>query len=290
MKTPPNAPAHRENPLHQIHRWSIEHGHIVIAFYLAVVILAGVAVAQIIPRRFAPYVASPLIGVVTMMPGLSATEMESQVSKPIEEQMNSVKGVRSIRSNSQDGASIVTLEFPYGTSMQRALTDVQALMNVTQGALPNTGANLKPSFIVPIDPLNLPVLSLAVRGDAEKGWNPARVREFADNEMARMLKTVPNVYAVVPFGGYRRQMQVVVDRQQTCRLSPFDTGRARRCRPLQRGKTRRHDYRGWARGDCAGGHAGEIRRRHRRLPGDDRDARRENVEQFHDGSASRVGW
>ena len=203
----------RPNPLHLIHRWSIEHPQIVIAFFIAVMALAFLAVRQM-PRRFAPYVQSPLLGVVTMQPGLSAQEMELYISKPIEEQLLNVKGLRFIRSNSQEGFSIVTLEFPYGTDMQRAQTDVESLMNVTQANLPVTGANLKPSFVVPIDPLNLPVLSLSLRGDAGKGWDAARVREFADNTVINRLKGVPNVYSVVPFGGYRRQMQVVVDREK----------------------------------------------------------------------------
>lgn len=204
----------RVNPLHMIHRWSIEHPYAVLAFFIGVLWLAWIAITGIIPKRFAPYVESPMIGVVTMMPGLSSQEMELYISKPIEEQLVNLKGVRYIRSTSQDGFSIVTLEFPYGTNMQRALVDVQALMNVTQSNLPATGANLKPSFVVPIDPLNLPVLSLAVTGDPAQGWNPVRVREFADNELVRRLKSVANVYSVVPFGGYRRQMQVLVDRDR----------------------------------------------------------------------------
>jgi HAE1 family hydrophobic/amphiphilic exporter-1 len=204
----------KQNPLHLIHRWSIEHPYAVIAFYVAVVGLAIMAIGSMIPRRFAPYVESPMVGVITMMPGLSAQEMELYVSKPIEEQLVNVKGLRYIRSSSQDGFSIVTLEFPYGSNMQRALTDVQALMNVTQSQLPATGANMKPSFIVPIDPLNLPVLSMSLTGDPEKGWDPIKVREFADNVVIRRLKAVPDVYSVVPFGGYRRQLQVLVDRDR----------------------------------------------------------------------------
>ena len=229
MNRPQNSPQNQhQNPLHLIHRWSIEHPYAVIAFYIAVVAMAWFSVARVIPRRFAPYVASPMVGVVTMMPGLSSQEMELQVSKPIEEQMVSVKGVRSIRSTSQDGLSVVTLEFPYGTDMQRAQTDVQALLNVTQASLPATGANLKPSFVVPIDPLNLPVVSLSLRGDAAKGWDEVRVREFADNEVVRRLKEVPNVYAVVPFGGYRRQLQVIIDRNKLAayRLSILDVRNA----------------------------------------------------------------
>ena len=113
-----------ENGLNRIPRWSIEHPYAVIACFVAIIGLSIMAVNSIIPRRFAPYVESPMVGVVTMMPGLSAQEMELYVSKPIEEQLVNVKGLRYVRSNSQDGFSIVTLEFPYGTNMQRAITDV----------------------------------------------------------------------------------------------------------------------------------------------------------------------
>src|SRR2546426_424448 len=76
--------------LNNIPRWSIEHPYVVIAFYFAVVVLAILTIGFSMPRRFAPYVPSPIVGVVTMMPGLSAQEMELYVSKPIEEQLVNV--------------------------------------------------------------------------------------------------------------------------------------------------------------------------------------------------------
>lgn len=200
--------AHRAGNISQ---WSIDHPHMVIAFYLGVFILAVIAIGFYLPRRMMPYVESPMVGVVTMMPGLSAEEMEMYISKPIEEQLVNVKRLHYIRSNSQDGFSIVSLEFDYGTDMQRALFDTQALMNVIQANLPNFGANLKPSWVLPIDPLNLPILSLSLTG---KGWSQERLRQFADNEVVNRLKTVRDVYSIVPFGGYRRQLQVIVDKNK----------------------------------------------------------------------------
>jgi len=195
-----------------ISKWSIDHPYPVIAFYLGIVILAVLAIGYYMPRRMMPYVESPMIGIVSMMPGLSAEEMETYISKPIEEQMVNIKHVHYLRSTSQDGYSIVSLEFNYGTDMKKALFDVQSLMNVAQANLPTTGANLKPSWVLAIDPLNLPVLSLSLTGDAR--WTPDQLRELADNQIVNRLKTVPNVYSVAPFGGYRRQLQVVVDRNK----------------------------------------------------------------------------
>ena len=163
-----------------------------------------------------------------MMPGLSAQETELYISKPIEEQLVNIEGLRYIRSTSQDGLSIVALEFPYGQDIKKAIFDVQALMNVVQSNLPATGANLKPSWVVPIDPLNLPVLSLSLHGDPAQGWDTVKVREFADNSVINRFKTVPNVYSVVPFGGYRRQLQVDVDRSKLAsyRISILDVRNA----------------------------------------------------------------
>jgi len=155
----------RVNPLHLIHKWSIEHPYVIIAFYTGVALLSVITIGFYMPRRMMPYVESPMVGVVTMMPGLSAEAMELYISKPIEESLVNVKNLHYIRSTSQDGFSIVTLEFYYGQDMKKALFDVQALMNVIQANLPATGANLKPSWVLPIDPLNLPVLSLSLSGD-----------------------------------------------------------------------------------------------------------------------------
>ncbi|MCL6474132.1 MAG: efflux RND transporter permease subunit [Firmicutes bacterium] len=196
-----------------ISRWSIEHPYVVIAFYTAMVILAVIAIGFYMPRRFMPYVQSPMIGIVSMMPGLSAQEMEMYISKPTEERLINIPGVRYIRSTSQEGFSIVSLEFPYGTDIDKKLVEVQALLNVIQADLPMTGANLKPSWVLKIDPLNLPVLSLALTGDHR--WDMKRLRELADNEISNRLKAVsPDIFTVQVFGGYRRQIQVIVDRKK----------------------------------------------------------------------------
>ena len=194
-----------------ISRWSIEHPYIVLAFYLGVALLSVLVIFFQMPRRMMPYVESPMVGIVSMMPGLSAEEMEIYFSKPIEERMVDLKNVHFVRSTSQEGFSIVSVEFWYGTDMKKALFDVQSLMNVVQADLPMTGANLKPSWVLPIDPLNIPVLSLAVTGE---GYDPVQLRTLVENEVVNRLKVVKDVQSVVSFGGQKLQMQVVVDRER----------------------------------------------------------------------------
>ena len=208
-KTPPRIGTGGFN----VSAWAIEHPWAVLSFYAAVVLLALWAVfGGVMPRRMMPYVESPLIGIVTMQPGLSAQEMETYISKPIEERMTDIRGARYVRSTSQDGLSIVSLEFPYGTDMKKAQADVQSVMNAAQADLPQTGANLKPSWVLPIDPLNIPVLSLSLTGDADKGWTSSALRQFAENEGVRSLKQVPSVQSVEVYGGLKRQLRIVVKR------------------------------------------------------------------------------
>ncbi|MCE9557864.1 MAG: efflux RND transporter permease subunit [Armatimonadetes bacterium] len=194
-------------------RWSVDHPYVVVSFFLAMLILGYLAIGSYMPKRFMPYVESPMLGIVTESPGLSAEEMETYFSSPIEQRMVSVPNVRYIRSVSQDGFSMVVLEYPFGSNMQKAQTEVQSLLNVVQADLPVTGSNLKPSWILRVDPLNLPVLSLSLTGDKSKGWTLPRLRELADNEILNRLKTAHrNIYTVSAFGGHRRQLQVQVDR------------------------------------------------------------------------------
>jgi len=189
--------------------WAIGNPFAVVAVYAAIVLAAIGAALYVLPVRMMPYVESPLIAVVTMAPGLAPEEVETYFSKPIEERMTDLKSVRFVRSISQRDLSIVTLQFPYGTDMRRALVDVQQLAKQAEADLPYDRANLKPSYILPVDPLNTPVLQVNATGD---GWDPVRLREFVANDVVRELKTVPDVQQVVGFGGLQRQLQVIADR------------------------------------------------------------------------------
>ena len=79
-------------------RWSVDHPYSVLAFFMAALILGTVAIGHVMPRRMMPYVESPLLGIATEMPGLSAREMETYFSGPIEQRMVNVSKVRYVRS------------------------------------------------------------------------------------------------------------------------------------------------------------------------------------------------
>ncbi len=196
-------------------RQSIKNPVVVAAIYLAVVLLS-VLTLVLLPVRMMPYVESPLVSVVTMAPGSSPAEVETYISKPIEQRLSVLDGVRFIRSSSQQDSSLVTIQFAWGGNIDRAVQSVQSVMTAAEGDLQLDGINSRTYWVLPIDPLNRPVLTLALQGE---GWDPLQLREFADNTLVDRLTQVEDVQAVSVFGGYRRQLQVIVDRQQ---LAAYD--------------------------------------------------------------------
>ncbi len=191
-------------------RWSIKHPVVVAALYIAVLVLS-VLTLVVLPVRMMPYVQSPLVSIITMAPGSSPAEVETYITKPIEQRMTVLDGVRFMRSSSQQDMSLVTIQFAWGDDVGKAVQSVQSIMTAAAGDIELDGVNSRSYWVLPIDPLNRPVLTLALQGE---GWDPVQLREFADNTLVDRLTQVPDVQAVSIFGGYRRQLQVVIDRQK----------------------------------------------------------------------------
>lgn len=191
-------------------RWSIKHPVIVIATYIGILALAVIALF-LLPVRMMPYLQSPLVAIVTMAPGSAPTEVETYITKPIEQRLTVLDGVRFVRSSSQQDSSLVTVQFGWGHNMERATQAVQSVMKSAEGDLPLDSFATRSYWVLPIDPLNRPALTLALQGE---GWDPVRLREFADNTLVDRLSQVEDVQSVYLFGGYRRQLQVIVDRQK----------------------------------------------------------------------------
>ncbi|PZD71024.1 Multidrug resistance protein MdtB [Acaryochloris thomasi RCC1774] len=191
-------------------RWSIKHPVIVAALYIGVLILSLLVLLGL-PVRMMPYVESPLVAVITQAPGTAPEEVEAYITKPLEQRMTVLEDVRFVRSTSQQNLSLVTVQFGWGGSIDKAVQSVQSLMKAAEGDTELQGLNARSYWVLPIDPLNRPVLTLALTGDQ---WDPVRLREFADNTLVDRLTKLDQVQAVSILGGYRRQLQVIVDRQK----------------------------------------------------------------------------
>jgi HAE1 family hydrophobic/amphiphilic exporter-1 len=164
-----------------------------------------------------PRVDIPYVTVTTNYPGTGPGEIESQITKPIEDAVSSVNNIRSINSSSQYGVSFVQLEFVVGTNSQVAAQEVRQKIEGARKVLPR---DVDPPVVDRFDVNARPVLYLGVQGDR----SPKELRFIADHAIKYQLAQVAGVGQVEVSGGQVREIQVRVDKErlQTYGLSIND--------------------------------------------------------------------
>ncbi len=154
-----------------------------------------------------PQVDIPFVTITTVYPGAGPAEMETLVSKPIEDAVSAVNNVRHIRSSSQYGISYVQLEFYVGTNTNVALSDVRQKVDAARRLLPR---DVDPPVVEKFDVGAMPVLYLGMRGDR----SVKELRYLADTRIKFRLAQVPGVGNVTVTGGDVREIRIAVDKQR----------------------------------------------------------------------------
>ena len=171
---------------------------------LALVVLGVVSFRRLAIDEY-PDVAYPIVGVNTAYPGASPEVMMRSVSKPIEEALNTVQGVKEINSTSSEGSSFVRLTFELGVDVKVGQQDVQAKIARIRRSLPRDV--LEPT-IQQFDPNDAPIMTVAMRSSERT------IRELTDlaNAIIKVrLESNEGVGGVNVQGGNARQIRVQVD-------------------------------------------------------------------------------
>ncbi len=150
-----------------------------------------------------PDITFPLIGVVTTYTGASPQDIEQLITRPVEEACASVEGVKHINSESKTGASMVFVEFEWGTDLDQAEIDIRRNLDFFREILP-ADANEPISF--PFDPSMQPVLFFGVSGP----FDQARLREISKRDIEPYLERVVGVASAETLGGLKREILVEV--------------------------------------------------------------------------------
>ncbi len=200
--TSPHAPAQRGLNLVVLARPYF--GLIVLATILLVVY--GIISMLRMPSGIYPEVAFPRITVIAESPGLAVTTIEISLTRPIEEAVGTVLGVRQVRSKSIRGASQVDIEFTPGTEMVQALNDVRAKIADINAQFPAGTSTL----IERQSPSIFPIISFVVTG----GRDPAGLYDYAYYDLRPRIKRIDNVSDVTVQGGDIREIVVEVDPQR----------------------------------------------------------------------------
>ena len=159
-----------------------------------------------------PDVDFPVCTVTTVLPGASVEEMESTVTKPIEDIINTVSGIDELRSITQEGVSIVTVQFLLSKNGDVGTQEVRDKVNTILSDLPD---GTQPPIIDKFDTGSIPVMTIAVSGRRDF----REVTEIARRQIKERLETVNGVGAINLVGGRVRAMNVIVD---TDRLAGYN--------------------------------------------------------------------
>lgn len=149
----------------------------------------------------------PMVIVSTVYPGAGPEEVESQISKPIEEALSSLNSLKSIRSYSVEGASITFMEFEMSKDVNVALNDVERKMSQVKGTLPE---DAKEPEIAKADMNNLPIIRLAALSNMD---NQA-FYQYLKDEVKPKLEQVEGISTVEIVGGKQREIRVEVDNEK----------------------------------------------------------------------------
>lgn len=185
-------------------------------FALGIVLFGLVAMARLAVNLL-PDLSYPTLTIRTEYTGAAPAEVEQLVSKPIEEAVGIVKGVRRVESVSRAGRSDVVLEFDWGTNMEMAGLDVREKLDVLLLPL-----DIKKPLLLRFNPNLDPIVRLALtHTDAAQGLSNAQqvqLRTFADEDLRRKLEAMPGVAAVKPDGGLTQEIQIQVDNEKLAQL------------------------------------------------------------------------
>ncbi|MGD0338922.1 MAG: efflux RND transporter permease subunit [Bacteroidota bacterium] len=165
-----------------------------------------------------PDIDFPYVTATTVLPGAGPEQIETDVTKKIEDAVNTIGGIDHITSISQEGVSIIIIQFKLEVEGKQAAQDVREKIAAIRSDLPT---DIQDPIIQRIDPASVPIFTLSVSGGERSG---KEITTFTKNEIKKRLENVPGVGRVDLVGGAEREIQVDVDaaRLQSYNLSIQD--------------------------------------------------------------------
>src|SRR6478736_2008437 len=185
-----------------ISAWSIRNPLPSIVFSIILLVLGWVSFTKLAVTRL-PSADIPVISVAQF--GAAPAELESQVTKTIEDGVSGVEGVRHISSSITDGLSVTTIQFALETNTDRALNDVKDAVTRVRANLPQ---NVNEPLIQRVDVIGLPIVTYAA---ISPGKTPEQLSYFVDDVVKRALQGVRGVSQVERIGGVEREILVSLD-------------------------------------------------------------------------------
>jgi HAE1 family hydrophobic/amphiphilic exporter-1 len=186
-----------------IARLSVTRPVTVMMIFIAIILLGAISWSKL-PQELFPPITYPQITVVTSYENAAPEEIESLITKVIEEATGTVNNVKRISSVSKEGLSLVMVEFNWGTNMDFAALNVREKIDLVKERLPR---ECQEPIVMKYNPFDLPVMNLAVTGPIP----PLELRETCRKYIKDAIEKVEGVASATVTGGEEREILVEID-------------------------------------------------------------------------------
>ena len=187
------------------------------------IILFGVIGFKYLGVREYPSIDPPVITVRTNYSGANADIIESQITEPLEKGLNGIAGIKSISSSSNQGSSVITVEFDISINMEAAANDVRDKVSQSVRQLP-LDIDALPS-VTKSDANADAIISMTLQS---KNLSHLEVSDYAENVIAERLQTIPGVSTIQIWGQKKYAMRIWLDptKLSSAGLTPLDIKQA----------------------------------------------------------------
>ncbi len=186
-----------------IPKLSVNRPITIIMIFTAIVLLGLISWGRL-PQELFPSITYPQITVVTVYENAAPEEIESLITKNIEEAIGTVNNVKRISSVSKEGLSLVMVEFNWGTNMDFAALNVREKIDLIKEKLPRESQE---PIVMKYNPFDLPIMNLAVTGPMP----PLELRELCRKYIKDAIEKVEGVASATISGGDEREILVEID-------------------------------------------------------------------------------
>ncbi len=186
------------------------------------IVLFGILGYNYLGVREYPNVTPPIITVSTDYTGADGSLIETQITEPLEETINSISGIRTLSSVSRDGRSTITVEFQLSRELEAAANDVRSKVAQARGQLPE---DADPPVVEKSDASAEPIVFLNIKSDKR---SLLELTQLADNTFKEQFQTITGVSRVSIWGEKMYSMRLWMDptRMNAYKVTPTDVRNA----------------------------------------------------------------
>jgi len=185
--------------------WAIDNKRAVYVLIFLITLL-GFSTYNSLPKENFPDITIPKVYVTTIYQGQSPQNIETLVTRQLEKQLKSLKGLKKVTSNTQQNVSVITAEFNTDVKIRDAKQDVKDAVDKAKQDLPQNDNQLKESTVSDINVSDQPILYINLSGD----YDLKKLKEYADN-LKDDIEGMKEISQVVEVGALKPNIQINVD-------------------------------------------------------------------------------